>query len=191
MYTRPNRAGPASLLVLALLASACGGPEPEPSPPCEQKCQDGAALRSLRETLKLVFNLTLQSNQVGAQDETTACPMGGSARVFGQATSNAIQGSNEVELTYELMQCAYLQRDDEPPENYNMTLSGTVLQEGTIAVQPSVTTALNMSSESLTFSGNVYDPPLDYHEEACPVRIGQNGNQVSGTICDREAGVDL
>ena len=176
--------------VLPLLV-ACGGPDPEPSPPCEQKCQDAGAVRALRETLKLVFNLTLQGNPPGVQDESTPCPMGGSARVFGQATANAIQGAIEVDLTYELMQCAYMQRNDDPPENYSMTFEGTVLQHGTIAVQPSVTTALNMSSEALTLFGNVYDPPLEYQGEACAVRIGQNGNRVSGTICEREAGVSF
>jgi hypothetical protein len=173
------------------LLVACSGPDPEPSPPCERKCQDANAMRALRETLKLVFNLTLQGNPVGPQDETTLCPMGGSGRVFGQATANAIQGAIEVDLTYELTQCAYLQRDEDPPENYDMTLTGTVLQQGTIAVQPSVTTALNMSSEAVTFSGNVYDPPIEYNEDACPVVLGQNGNHVSGTICEREAGVSF
>jgi len=177
--------------LLSLLLVGCGGPDPEPSPPCEQKCQDGNALRALRETLKLVFNLTLQGNPVGPQDETTFCPMGGSGRVFGQATADAIQGSIEVDLTYELTQCAYLQRDEDPPENYNMTLTGTVVQKGTIAVQPSVTTALNMSSESMTFSGDVYDPPIAYNEEACAIVIGQSGNNVSGTICERQAGVSF
>ena len=184
----PCKAASTALLLLLL---GCSGPDPEPSPPCEQKCQDGNALRALRETLKLAFNLTLQGNDVGAQDETTACPMGGAARVFGQATANAIQGAIEVDLTYQLMQCAYLQRDEDPPENYDMTLNGTVLQKGTIAVQPSVTTALNMSSEAMSFSGNVYDPPIEYQEDACSVVMGQNGNRVSGTICEREAGVNF
>jgi hypothetical protein len=177
-------------LVFPLLVG-CGGPDPEPSPPCEQKCQDGNALRALRETLKLVFNLTLQGNPVGPQDESTFCPMGGSGRVFGEAAADAIQGAIQVDLTYELAQCAYLQRDEDPGENYNMTLTGTVIQQGTIAVQPSVTTALNMSSESVTFSGDVYDPPIAYNEEACRVVIGQSGNNVSGTICERQAGVSF
>jgi hypothetical protein len=180
------------LLVLsAVPAIGCGGPDPEPSPPCERECQDATALRSLREIMKLVFNITLQGNAVGPQDETTACPSGGSAHVFGTATSNAVQGAIEVDLTYELFDCAYLQRDDEPEENYNMTVAGTVTQQGTIAVQPSATMALNMSSDAVSFSGNVYDPPLAFSEGSCPVRMGQNGNQLSGTICDREAGVDL
>ncbi len=179
------------LVLSAWLSVGCGGPDPEPSPPCERQCQDATALRSLREIMKLVFNLTLQGNDAGAQDETTPCPMGGSARVFGTATSNAVQGAIEVDLTYELMQCAYLQRDDEPPENYNMTVAGTVRQQGTIAVQPSATMALNMSSDTVAFVGTVYDPPIGFEEPACAVRMGQSGNQLSGTICDREAGTDL
>jgi hypothetical protein len=191
MFRRTSSSHAVLIALVLPLLPACGGPDPEPSPPCEQRCQDANAMRALRETLKLIFNLTLQGNPVGAQDETTFCPMGGSGRVFGQATANAIQGAIEVDLTYELAQCAYLQRDDDPPENYNMTLTGTVLQQGTIAVQPSVTTALNMSSEAVTFSGNVYDPPLEYNEENCRVVMGQNGNRMSGTICEREAGVSF
>jgi hypothetical protein len=165
--------------------------EAEPAPPCEQPCRDASALRALRETLKLVYNLTLQGNAVGPQDETTDCPQGGSARVFGEASSDSMQGATEVVLTYELMACAYLERDDEPPENYEMTLSGVIAQEGTIAVQPSATTALVMSSDSLSFSGTVYDPPISYEEASCSVVLGQSGSQLSGTICEREAGVEL
>lgn len=179
------------LMLLILPALGCGGPDPEPSPPCERKCQDGTALRALREIMKLVFNLTLQGNAAGPQDETTPCPSGGSARVSGEATSNAVQGAIEVQLSYELMQCAYLQRDDEPDENYDMTVTGTVSQQGTIAVQPTATMALTMSSDAVTFFGNVYDPPLPFEEPSCAVRMGQNGNHLSGTICDREAGTDL
>ena len=169
----------------------CGADDPPPSPPCEQECRDGNALLALRHTLKLVYNLTLQGNPVGAQDETTPCPMGGQARVFGEATSNALQGAIEVQLTYELVECGYMERDDEPEENYDMSFDGTVEQDGTIAVQPGITTALVMASEAITLSGTVYDPPIEYREEDCPVQLGQSGNQLSGTICGRDAGTDL
>jgi len=152
---------------------------------------DGIALRSLRETMKLVYNITLQGKPVGAQDETTPCPLGGSARVFGTATSNPVQGATEVELTYELSNCAYLELDDEPDETYDMTLDGTVTQSGTLAVQPTATTALLMRSDSVTLDGSVYDPPRDFHEENCVVDVAQSGNDLSGTFCGREAGVDL
>jgi hypothetical protein len=178
-------------LLVSLLLLACGAEDPPPSPPCEVECQDGVAIRSLRETLKLVYNITLQGNPVGPQDETTPCPNGGSAHVFGEASSNAEQGATEVDLTYELMECHYLQRDEDAAENYDMTLTGTVTQLGTLAVQPTATTGLVMQSDSVTFSGTVYDPPLPFEENACVVLLGQSGNNVSGTICGREAGANL
>ncbi len=177
-------------LPLTLFLFACQAEVPEP-PPCHEECTDGIALRSLRETMKLVYNLTLQGNPVGEQDETTECPLGGSARIFGTATSDPVHGATEVELTYELRQCAYIERDEEPEESYEMTIDGTITQSGTMAVQPSATTALLMTGESISLDGNVYDPPRDFHEEDCAVDVAQNGNDLSGMFCGREAGVDL
>jgi hypothetical protein len=141
--------------------------------------------------MKLVYNITLQGNPVGEQDEDTECPLGGRARVFGVATSNAVQGATEVDLTYELENCKYLELDDEPDETYSMTLDGVVTQAGTMAVQPSATTALFMRSDSVTLTGTVYDPPRDFQEENCVIDVAQNGNDLSGSFCGREAGVDL
>lgn len=165
--------------------------EPEPSPPCRDECMDGIALRSLRETMKLAYNLTLQGNDVGEQDETTDCPLGGSARVFGTATSEPVHGATEVDLTYELRSCAYIERDEEPEESYEMTIDGVITQTGIMAVQPTATTALLMQSDAVTLDGNVYDPPREFHEADCVVDLAQNGNDLSGVFCGREAGVDL
>ncbi len=96
-----------------------------------------------------------------------------------------------MELTYELAACHYLSRDDEPGENYDMTVTGTVSQSGTLAVQPTATTALVMQGAAVTLVGNVYDPPIDYAADACAVEFGQSGNQLSGTLCGREFGVGL
>jgi hypothetical protein len=178
--------------VCMLTALGCGDDPPkDPELSCDQECKDRSALRGLRETLKLVYNLTLQGNPVGAQDETTSCPFGGSAHLFGEATSNALQGTTEVQLTYELDQCVYLQKDEEPPENYALMFTGVLEQTGTIAVQPTSTTALIMNSAALTLVGAVYDPPIEYREDACAVQLGQSGEQVSGTLCGRNVGVDL
>ena len=76
--------------VLALPTSACSssiGASPPPPPPCDAECQDQIALRSLREGMKLVYNLTLQGKPVGPQDATVPCPLGGSAHVFNAALS--------------------------------------------------------------------------------------------------------
>ena len=184
------------LLCLALGAAptvaGCGAdvtPPPAP-PPCEEECKDEIAIRALRETTKLAFNLTFQGKPVGSHDLVTPCPLGGGARVSGTASSNAIQGATEVKLTYVLLGCSYLFKDEDAKENYRMTLTGTMTQEGIIAVQPSATTALVMRSEKMTFAGTVHDPPIDYDAE-CPVELGQNGNVLTGTICGRDASTDL
>jgi hypothetical protein len=179
-------------LTIALLASACGTVAADPPPPavCDEECKDEIALRALRETMKLAFNLTFQGKPVGTYDLSTPCPLGGRAQVTGTATSNAIQGATEVKLTYVLQACGYLFKDDEPKENYSMVLAGTVTQEGIIAVQPSATSALVMKSDAVVFAGTVHDPPFEY-KAACPVELGQNGNILTGKICGRESKTDL
>src|SRR5262249_1787750 len=82
-------------LAALLVGYGCGrsaGNKPA-APPCDQKCADGNAIRAYREMLKLMYNVTLQGKPVGPQDQTAPCPLGGTARVFGNATSNALQGA--------------------------------------------------------------------------------------------------
>src|SRR5262245_58145120 len=64
---RKSRLSTVALPLTFLLACQAEPPEP---PPCDDACTDGIALRSVRETMKLVYNLTLQGNDVGEQDET-------------------------------------------------------------------------------------------------------------------------
>jgi hypothetical protein len=189
-----------------LFLGACGDKEVPPSPPCEQECRDAVALRALRQTMKYAFNKTLQGKPVGYNDETTnefipvpagfipglPMTMPGSARVFGEATSNADLGTTELKLlTYVFSQAVYAHKDTEPRENFIMVVDGTIMQKGTLAVQPSSPTSLIMSSASITLIGRVYDPPLDYAEFACPVELNQNGNAVSGFLCGRFVGFEF
>jgi hypothetical protein len=179
-------------MLLALGANACASEiEAEPAPPCDQECQDANALRAIRESMKLIYNLTLQGNPVGPQDEIIPCPQGGFARVFGEASSNSMQGATMVRLAYVFQDCSYLRRDEDPEENHDLTMTAVIGQEGTIAVQPSATTALLIASEAVTLSGTIYDPPITYTVEACELLLSQTGSDLSGTICGREAGVDL
>jgi hypothetical protein len=178
------------LLAACLLGGCSDDGSSEPAS-CDDECLDETAVRSVREMLKLIYNLTLQANPVGAQDEVTPCPQGGGAHVFGEAFSVAEQGATKVSLTYELGYCAYLQRDDEPDESYSVTLLGVVTQSGTIAVQPTSTTALVMHSDSLSVSGTLFDPGYDYREEECELQLSQNGNRLAGTFCGRAVAFDL
>jgi len=174
---------------------ACGsnaGNAPPPPPPCDQKCADGDALRAMRETLKLVYNDTLMGQPVGAQDASFNCPFGGSAHVFGTARSNALIGATNVQLTYEFHTCGYQRTDTDPDQNYKMTLDGTATENGTIAVQPSATTALTLKSDAMSFSGTVHDgPPKDFNEKGCAFLLVQDANHLSGQLCGRDASVDL
>lgn len=183
-------------IIWALLAGLAGlgcsnvGPSPTPAE-CDPQCQDDVALRSLREAMKLIYNLKLQGMPVGEQDASSPCPQGGSARVYGTATSNELQGSTEVLLTYTFSRCHYLVVDNTPEENYEMTVTGEVTQSGVLAVQPTVTTALLFHGNAVSLAGTVYDPALTYEIEACPLELSQSGNELSGTLCGRPVGVDL
>ncbi len=189
------RSAMTSLRILAPLVAlviGCGSTKQAAAvPPCDQACKDADALRSIREAMKLAFNLTLQGKPVGHHDESAKCPQGGNVRVFGDATSNAVQGATEVKLTYVLDACAYLQKDTEPSQNYSVILTGTVEERGTLAVQPSATNAIEITSDAMSITGTVHDPPLDYKESACALKVGQNGNQLSGTMCTRTVGLTL
>lgn len=194
----PNRSlGPRAnplghvVLGLCLLQPACGEDVPAEPVTCEEECQDEIAARALRETLKLIYNLTLQGNPVGPQDESTPCPHGGSARVAGVATSVAEQGTTELELGYLLNACAYQHRDDDAEESYDVVISGSVGQKGILAVQPTATTALIFVADSVSLEGEVFDPPIPYTAHACRLRLAQNGSHLSGTWCEREIGFDL
>jgi hypothetical protein len=181
-----------SVLVFAWAAVACSGSGNTPSPPpCDAICQDQTAVRALREMIKLAYNITLQGKPVGTYDATVPCPLGGTARIAGSASSNAVQGSTFVSLTYTFTDCNYLQRDPDPVQNYTMKISGTIVENGTIAVQPQTTTGLELKSDSMSMSGNVYQPPSDFNADKCPIVLGQDGNVVSGTICGRQVGVTL
>lgn len=184
----------ACLVVPFAMLLACGaetGPDPEPPPPCDQECRDEVAMRGMRETMKLVFNLTFQGKAVGMHDFAFACPLGGKARIFGTATSEPVQGATEIDITYELDACKLSQRDDDAPENYDLAVTGTVRQTGILAVQPTSTTALGIRSDAMTIAGTVYAPPLPFTVAACPMLLAQNGSRLTGTICGRQVTVDL
>lgn len=193
------RGGALSAVVLGLylvVPTSCTSTDPAAGvdagpPPCEQECKDETGVRAIRETMKLIYNLTLQGKPVGEQNAAVACPKGGKAYIFGTATSNADQGTTEVKLTYEAEACAYEQRDDDADESYNVVLTGKIVQEGTLAVQPSTSTALVMKSENVTLTGMVRLPALDYRAEACKLEMTQNGNKLTATFCGRTVGVDL
>lgn len=168
--------------------TGCSAPGPTPAAPvCDQACKDGTALRALRLTIKLGFNLALQGKPVGMQMANTPCPEGGSAKVSGTATSNSTQGTTDVDLVYLFDNCAYLQQQDVSAESYHFTFSGTITERGTLAAQSNATTALVFKSDAVSMAGTVSDPPLDYVAKDCPLVVTQNGNVVSGTICGRPA----
>jgi hypothetical protein len=169
--------------------AACSGKPPPPPPPCDQTCRDGIALRALRETMRVAYNMELMGRDVGPQDGTYPCLMGGTAHVFGTATSNAAQGSTFVDLTYVFADCLHVAVPNPTADrNYQMGLNGTATENGVIAVQPTATTALHIHSDSMTFLGRVDDPPVDYNQTDCLVDVMQDGSVVSGFFCDGTAG---
>ncbi|HTA88710.1 MAG TPA: hypothetical protein VK745_04020 [Polyangiaceae bacterium] len=182
--------------LVSLVSLACSGvgAKPAPAPACDQSCQDGVALLALRLEMKFAFNLTVMGQPVGAQDKTEPClPLGdsgvGSVHVFGDAESNADQGDSTLALSYEFKNCSYAAPPDPTADqNFSVTVTGLVTETGTLAQQPTAPTALMIQSDSLTLTGTVYDPPLDYTATDCALAVNQNGNAVAGTFCGRAAG---
>ena len=152
---------------------------------------DGAAVFAVRNAIKLMYNVALQGKPVGMQDQMAPCPLGGSAHVKGTATSNADQGTTTVELTYTFESCAYSATGTDPNQTFAVTLTGSIVESGVLSAQPSSTTSLQFQSASVTITGTVYSPPIAYEADACALDLGQNGNDVSGTLCGRTAGVTL
>ena len=177
------------------LLFGCGGSsagKTPTTPPCDQTCRDQIGVSGTRQVLKLIYNLGLQGKPVGAQDASAPCPLGGSAQVSGTASSNAVQGSTVVQLTYVLDACVYTSVDPTTPaQNYSLTVTGTFTESGTLAVQPSSTTALGITGAGVSITGTVDDPPLMYDDESCALELQQNGNDLSGTVCGRPVGVSL
>lgn len=195
--TNPRAVKPARallVLVVSVLAAGCGaGSHPAPAPACDQACQDGVALRGLRTMIKFAFNLTVQGRTVGAQDATQDClPSNGDtgkAHVFGSASSNADQGSSFVDLDYDFQACAYpAAPDPSADQNFDITVAGLIREQGTLAVQPSSTSALLFHSDAVSITGTVYDPPIDYAASECVLDLNQDGNELAGTLCGRAAG---
>jgi len=175
-----------AVMSVALAVQACGGNKPAPPKACDAACQDDIALRGIREMMKLAYNFTVQGKPVGAQDATMPCLPTGSVRVSGQASSNSKQGTTTVDLSYDFKACAYTAAIDATPEqNYSLALTGTVAEQGTLAVQPSTNTVIQLQSDDLTVSGTVYQPTVDYDAADCALAATQDGNSVSGTLCGR------
>lgn len=184
-----------SLAICLLTISGCGaGPSPAPAPPCEQRCQDGVALRGLRTAIKFAYNYKVATRPVGPQDAMTPCysedgSSGGTVHIFGDATVNAIQGASIVDLSYDFKDCLLsAPPDPTADQNFNLTFSGLVTEQGTLSVQPTATTALKLESTSVSISGTVYDPAVQYSASDCTLSVLQNGNAVSGAFCGRNAG---
>jgi hypothetical protein len=190
-----------TLALVSAVAAACGGGGggSAPTPPCDMACKDGVAVRSLRDAIKVVYNILLQGQPTGTGLDKTlpkGCPLGGTASVSGDASSNADQGATNVNLTYVFTACTFSETDTDPTQTFQMKLDGTVTESGVIAVQPSSTTALTFHSDAMTFSGTVYYPAISYAEGPCAVQLGQDGNDISGTLCEgtpreRSAGTTL
>jgi len=188
-----------TMLTLTAAGLSCGssGAAPAAAAACDASCRDAAALLGLRDAIKEIYNIGLFGQPTGVEDAgVPRCPLGGSAIVYGHATSNADQGSTSVDLTYVFDHCGYSNVDTDPTQVFSLTLTGTITESGTIAVQPSTTTALVFQSASMTITGTVYSPPVSYDASggdggACAIMLGQNGNDLSGALCGRSAGVTL
>jgi hypothetical protein len=66
-------------------------------------------------------------------------------------------------------------------------MSGSVREQGQLAMG-GPTTSLVFTGNDVSIAGDVYDPPVDpkYKAENCMLLANQDGNNVSGFLCDRK-----
>jgi len=180
--------GLAFLVGSAAVTLGCGGGN-RPAPPatCDQPCKDGVVLRALRVGMRFAYNFAIQSKPVGMQDEMVPCIPSGNVHIVGDAQSNAMLGTSELNLTYTFTDCVNPAPQNTTPErNYKLTMNGAVTENGTLAMG-GPTTSLTLIGTGMGFSGTVYDPPVDYVEMDCEVKANQDGNNMTGMVCGRMA----
>jgi hypothetical protein len=177
----------AGLVATAALGIGCGGNPPAAPAPCEQACQDGVALRALRVGMRLAYNFAIAAKPEGMQDVTAPCIPTGNVHIVGSAESNAMLGVSQIDLTYTFTNCKNPSVKSTTPErNYDLTMNGVVNQKGMLAMG-GPTTSLVFSGTGLTLSGTVYDPAIMYDVMDCALVANQDGNNVTGLLCDRKA----
>lgn len=133
--------------MVAVATTGCSsGSSPEPSAPCDQRCQDAVALRALRETMRYAYNRYIKTKDAGAQDQPgKPCETyAGSVAIHGIAIPNDEQGSTEVDLTYDFLSCLARRTEARPDLNYNLSLKGTVNEVGSISAVSTSTMALEI-----------------------------------------------
>jgi hypothetical protein len=193
------------ILALAIACSSgCAiSASPPPTPTCDQACQDGVAIRALRNGMAVVYNkafpqpipkgVTPPEGFVppplvlpGPQDLHVPCDATHVVHLFGDATSDPNQGVTFVSLTYDVAGCvADNQNDPTPEQNYTLEIAGTLTEIGTLGGNN--TTAVVIRGDSVAFSGSVFHPAYEY-VETCELDLVQNGNNVSGRLCGRTVG---
>ncbi len=183
-----------SLVTAMAVGAGCGTKANTPSPPpCDQACQDGIALRALRDGLTIAYNRAFPQPPGapvpnGAQDATVPCDDVHKVHLFGTAVSDPVQAVTSVNLTYDVPGCPVRATDATADENYALRIAGTVTQTGTVSAQSSAYNALVIRATAVTFSGTVYDPAVSY-EQTCSIEVVQNGNNISGRLCGRITGI--
>jgi hypothetical protein len=187
---RMMRIAPA-FVACATFSFGCGGNAPAPPATCDQACMDGIALRGLRAGMRFAFNFAIATKPVGKQDVMAPCIPSGSVHIVGDAESNAMLGTSQIDLTYTMTDCKIpAPQSTTPDRNYNLIVNGVVNEKGELAMG-GPTTALVFTGMGLIFTGSkVYDPPQDYDEPKpmeppCTLSASQDGNNVAGTLCGR------
>jgi hypothetical protein len=179
-----------ALFAFALaFALGCGSSSSAPPPldaGCEQACQDGMALYAVRQTMRLLYNESLNGREAGTQDAGAEC-LTGTANVSGVAVPDGGVGSVGVSLAYDFQACEYLDKSSAAAHTFDLTFTGVVTETGTLAVLGTATMALTIESAEITISGSVGDPPTPYVAPRCSLSLTQNSNDLEGTICGRAA----
>jgi len=117
---------------------------------------------------------------VGAQDQTADCPFGGTSHVTG-TTDVPSDGSQHVDLSYELTDCRIGPINSTGELHADLTLSGTLSTKGFFA-DPTV--ELVYASDELAMHGTTSHGGSEVQvAESCEVHINRQSSTVNAILC--------
>ena len=160
----------AAWLVLPPLAGGCSDDS--------ESAIDDEVVYGVLDTHVFLYGQNLVGAPAGAQDLMASCPLGGTAHIVGQTSSDS---TDTIDLTYSLVGCT------NAGSGYRLTLDGDLHVAGSF--RSTGYKALATTSASLHVTGTV-DAATDDVDETCALAVtdrGEDGqaSEVNGDWCGR------
>ncbi len=122
-------------------------------------------------------NVAFQSSIV---NKTVNCPVGGTVKITGTATSNS--GSTTVNLKYEMAGCKVMSVSSDKSLQTSLTMNGTINEKG---FWNSTSKSLSYSAAPLSYAGTLTRTNCGTVtiNETCEVNISKTDSGTTGYLC--------